>query len=96
VACSGGSGGITDTSAANTTRDSTPIAANAVRHPATSPRNVPSGTPSTEPSGTAAKITAVARPTEAAGTRRGASPTPIDQNPPIVTPTAARETRIHT
>ncbi len=52
---------------------------------------VPAGTPSTEPSGTAEKITAVAVPTACGGTRRPASPAPIDQKPPMVRPTSTLE-----
>jgi hypothetical protein len=51
---------------------------------------VPSGTPSTEPSGTAAKITEVARAAAAVPTSRGARPAPIDQKPPMTTPTRNR------
>jgi hypothetical protein len=40
---------------------------------------VPAGTPSTEPSGTEEKITAVARLADAGGTSRLASPAAIDQ-----------------
>jgi hypothetical protein len=52
---------------------------------------VPVGTPRTDPSGTAEKITAVALPTEPGGTSRSANPAPIDQKPPIVIPTMIRE-----
>lgn len=55
--------------------------------------NVPAGTPSTEPSGTAEKITAVARAADAGRTSRPASPAPMDQKPPMVIPTSTRETR---
>lgn len=64
---------------AKTQRVRIPMTRNAVRHPATSPISVPSGTPSTDPRGTAEKITAVARPTDSAGTSRLASPAPMDQ-----------------
>lgn len=93
VGSSAGRDGTTRISRTNTARVSTPITRKAVRHPATSPMNVPIGTPSTDPSGTEEKITAVARPTDSGGTSRPASPAPIDQNPPMVMPTMTRETR---
>ncbi|ARX81201.1 hypothetical protein SMD44_00599 [Streptomyces alboflavus] len=92
-AFSGASGGSTRTMTPQPTTLRTPMTVKAVRHPAASPRKVPSGTPSTDPRGTAEKITAVALPTDSGGTSRPASPAPIDQNPPMVTPTRTRETR---
>lgn len=52
------------------------------------------GTPSTEPSGTAEKITAVARPACASGTSREARLAPMDQKAPMTSPTRTRETII--
>ncbi|HEV7974003.1 hypothetical protein [Amycolatopsis sp.] len=45
----------------------------------------------TEPSGTAEKITAVARPASSGLTSGAASPAPIDQNAPITNPTRVRD-----
>ena len=63
---------------------------NAQRHPAKSPISAPSGTPSTEAAATPPKMMEVARPIDAWGTSRAASPPAIAQMPPMQKPTRTR------
>jgi hypothetical protein len=70
---------------------STPRTTNALRQPPCWAMKVPAGTPKTDPTGTAEKITAVAAPTCSGRTSRAARPAPIDQKPPITMPTSARD-----
>ncbi|CUJ97709.1 Uncharacterised protein [Achromobacter ruhlandii] len=91
--CATGSGGKASAANSSATALSAARAPNALRQPATSPIQAPSGTPSTDATATPPKITAVAMPTAAGGTSRPARPPATAQMPPMQMPTRTRAAR---
>lgn len=91
--CATGSGGNASAANSSAAALSAAIAPKALRQPARLPINAPSGTPSTDATATPPKMTAVAMPTDPAGTSRPARPPATAQMPPMQRPTRTRAAR---